>query len=133
MQQRTPGATGWHFGAMPPKSLLVPPFKREMFHPSKDCAPKKVKGLLPLECSSGPETPKIQSIREQKPFFCSSLDENPLFFVFTLEFVELRAYFAIKTFFMVFTVEFGRIVFGAIQKIAYAPQSRYSGAGRATT
>ena len=35
-----PGSTGGHFGAVPPKPLLVPP-KREVCPPCEGCAPKK--------------------------------------------------------------------------------------------
>ena len=51
-----------HFGAVPPKSLLVPPPKREICPTSEDCAPKKATGLVPLECSLGPKTPEVMVI-----------------------------------------------------------------------
>ena len=46
------------FQAVPPNHSLCSP-KREMCPPNEDCAPKTVTGSVPLECSSGPETPEI--------------------------------------------------------------------------
>ena len=87
-----PGATGDIPGrAPPPKSLLVPP-KRELCPPSKDCAPKKVTGSVPLECSLSPETPKLPVITPEfvskNCFFRRFCDKDP-FCCFTLEFVEI--------------------------------------------
>ena len=102
-----------HSGAVPPKSLLVPP-KQELCPPSDDCAPKKVTCLVPVECSSRPEPPKIlvitpelvsknsfSQILRKRPFFCFS--------ILTPEFVKVCPYFAMKTFFLVFTPEFVKI------------------------
>ena len=79
-----PGAPGRNSGAVPPKSLLVPP-KREFFPPSEDCAPKKVTGWVPLECSSRLEIPKIliitPEIMGKNQFFADSV----FFSLFTLE------------------------------------------------
>ena len=49
---------GRHFGAMSLQITTCAP-KREMWPPSEDCAPKKVAGSMPLDCSSGPQIPKI--------------------------------------------------------------------------
>ena len=53
--------------------------KREMCPPSEDCASKKVTGSVPLDCSSGPETPKILFIN---PVFVS---KNRFFADFTMK------------------------------------------------
>ena len=78
-----PGRRYWgHSGAVAPKLLLVPP-KRELCLPSKDCAPKKVTGSVPLECSSRPETPKIlvttPEFVSKNCFFRRLCDEDPFF------------------------------------------------------
>ena len=55
-----------------------------------------------------------------------------LFLIFTLEFVKISAYFAIKTFGFWFTLSSSKLkvfVPPAQKKIVYAPQSRFSGAG----
>ena len=74
-----------HLGAFrirAPKSLLVPYQTRNMLPPSEDCAPKKVTGSMPLECSSVSEIPKILII-------------NPVFVGKNRFFAD----FAMKTFF----------------------------------
>ena len=53
-----PGNALGHSGAVPPKSLLVPP-QTKTFPPCENCSPKKVTDSMPPECSSRPETPKI--------------------------------------------------------------------------
>ena len=45
---------GGHFGAVPPKWLLVLP-KWKLCSPSEDCAPKKLTGSGLLECKSRPK------------------------------------------------------------------------------
>ena len=49
---------GSHSGAVPPQITACAPQTR-IVNPSEDCAPKKVTGSVPLECSWRSETPKI--------------------------------------------------------------------------
>ena len=109
-----------------------------MCPPSEDCASKKVTGSVPLDCSLGPEAPKILFIN---PVF---LSKNRFF-----------ADFAMKTFILFFCLHpkirgISRIFydedlflwssllnsreksFCAPKKLHMPPQSRYSGAGPAT-
>ena len=82
------------------------PLNHSFGPPSEDCAPKKVTGLVPLECSSGFETPLILI---SNPVFAGKNRSfadfaTKTFLVFTLEFIEFCAYFVKKTFlFLVIT------------------------------
>ena len=95
---------------------LCPP-EQELCPPSENCAPKKATGLVPVQFSSRPETPKI--------------------LIITHEFVSKNRFFAdssVKTFcfFFCFFGFHSRIrgkKFLCPPKIVYAPQLRYSGAG----
>ena len=73
---RSGPATRGHSRAVPPKSLLLPSL-------SEDCTLKKKTGSVPLECSSGSETPQNTGhhprIRGQEPFFRRYSDKNPFF------------------------------------------------------
>ena len=65
----------------PPSHCLCP--NEKCAFPSKDYAPKKVTVLVPLECSTGPETPKILVINQVfvgKNRFCKFHDEDLLLF-----------------------------------------------------
>ena len=122
---------GAYRGRAPQITACAP--KKELCLPNGDCAPKKVAGWVPLKCSSRPETPKMlvitpefvnkncffadfviktlflwfhPGICENSRIFCN----KELFFVFTPEFVEIRAYFeTMKVFFLVY-------IFGKCQK-----------------
>ena len=97
--------------------------------PKRGLCPKKVTGFVPLECSSGSETPKILIIN---PVFvgknrCFADFAMKTFFFFALH-PRIRrimwyAYFAKMTFFfLVFTFEFeGSIFLFPPKKIIYAP------------
>ena len=134
-------------------SGVVPPPNENCAPPSEVCAPKKVASLMPLECSSRPETLKIlvvtPEIVSKNLLFCRFCNKDLFFRGSTPEIVEIRAFFEMKTFslfyFLVFTPKFVAICdenlrflvlalkFGALnflwpKKIVYAPQSRYPGA-----
>ena len=49
-----PGATGEHYGAVPPPNDCLCPPNENCASPSEDCAPKKLTGLGLLECKSRP-------------------------------------------------------------------------------
>ena len=87
---------GGHFGAVPCKSLLVPP-QTKIVPPSEVCAPKKVTGSVPLKCSSRPETPKILGITpkfvSKNCFFADFAIKILMFCSFTPEFMKIRAFF----------------------------------------
>ena len=83
------------------KSLLVPP-KREMWSPKRGLFPKKVTNSVALECSSGPESPKmlvINPVFVSKNRFCAYFAMKTFFFIFIPEFVKFCAYFAKRIFF----------------------------------
>ena len=98
---RRPTATGGISGPCPPNHCLCPP-KREMCPPSENCAPKKVTCSVPLECSSGLETPKILVIN---PVF---VGKNRFFADFAMKtfFSWSSSQNVMKTFFMVFSLKF---------------------------
>ena len=130
---------------MPPQTRIVPP--------SEDCAPKKVTGSVPLECSSRPETPKIQVITlgfESKDcFFFADFVLKTHFCGVIPEFVEICAFFEFKSFFslhpkirgnsrifgnevfcfLVHNFGFEVLKFSCPPPPPPPPQSRYSGAG----
>ena len=125
-----------------PNHRLCPPPNEKCAFLSVDCTPKKVTGSVPLECSSGPETPKILVINPVfvgksrffadftiKTFFFVLIPEvvkfTRLFFlVFTQEFVEFCEYFVMKTFFLWSSLSNSREKsFCAPQKFVFAPPS----------
>ena len=55
----TSGATEDISGSCPPPNHCLWPPNEKYAPPSEDCAPMKATGSVPLECISGPETPKI--------------------------------------------------------------------------
>ena len=102
---------GEHFGAVHlPNHCLCPPNKK--CAPSKRGLCPKITGSVPLECSSGPETPKILII-------------NPVFVGKNSFFAD----FAMKTFFYGLHSRIRGKVFVPLQKLFMSPHSRYSGAG----
>ena len=108
---------GGHFGAVPPQMRNV--------SPCEEWAPWKVTGSVPLECSSGPESLKTLDINPvfvgNNRFFCRFCDDFFFCLVYTQVFVKFRAFFATKTFFMVFTLELEGKSFCVPPKIVYAP------------
>ena len=91
-------------GPCPPNYCLCPPNENCAPPPSEDCASKKVTGSVPLDCSLGPETPKLLFINpvflSNNRFFADfAMKTCILFFGLHTKFVEFRAYSAMKTFF----------------------------------
>ena len=127
-----PGATGEAFRSRAPPN-------ENCALSSEDCPPKKVRGSMPLECSSRPETLKILVTTPEfvsKNCFFADFAINTHFFVvppwkswkfihffemktfffsvFTQEFVEIRPK---KLCFLVHTLEFGALNFLCSPKI----------------
>ena len=107
------------------KSLLVPPQTKNFpFPPSKDCASKNITCSVPLECSSWPETHKklvINPVFVGKNRFFADFAKIFCFLVFTPQFVEFRAYYAMKTFFYGLHSRIRGKKFLCSPKIVYAP------------
>ena len=115
-----PAPRGGIPGPCPPKSLLVPP-KWELCPPppSEDCAPKKLTGLVLLECNWRPEAKILVITLEfvsKNCFFVDFAINTVCFCGVTPEFMKIRVYFGTKTFsllflfcFLVFTSEFVEI------------------------
>ena len=110
-------------GRAPSNHCLYPP-KRELCPPSEDCTPKKETSLMPLGCSSRPETIKILVIT---PEF---VGKNRLFadfavktFLFSPLSVKFSTCFAMKTF--VFWSSLST-KFLCPPKLLYAPSSHAS-------
>ena len=79
---------GEHSGAVPSQTTACAP-NQELCPPSEDCVPKKVTGLVPLECSLRPETPKYWSSPQNswaKTVFFAAFATKTFFLVFILEF-----------------------------------------------
>ena len=93
----------------PPKLLLVPP-NENYGPPSKDCAPKKLTGLVLLECNSKPETPKVlvftPELVSKNCFFLDFAIKIVCFSGFTQEFINIRVYFGGKPFCFCFLLWF---------------------------
>ena len=91
------------FGAVPTQITSCAPTNKNCALPSEDCASKKLTGSVLLECNLRPETPKILVVT---PEFVS---KNCFFVDFaikivclcgcTQEFMKIRVYFEMKTFF----------------------------------
>ena len=109
-----PAPRGRHPGAVPPQKDLCPP--------SKDCAPKKVTGSVPLKCSSRPDTFKIlvvtQEFGSKNCFFRRFCNKDSCFLWFHTESVEIRNEILC---FLVHTLEFGALNFLCPPKFVYAP------------
>ena len=99
-----------------PRARIVPPS-------SKDCAPKKVTGSVPLKCSS--ETSKIHGyhsrIREQKLFFQRFCNKDPFFCGFPPKSVKICGFFKVKTFFGPKLRESSRIFCGEDFFLVFTP------------
>ena len=101
------GGRGRHSGAFPPNENFA--------HPSsKDYAPKKVTGSVPLKCSSRPETLKILVVTLEfvsKNCFFADFAIKTLFCGTIPKIVKIRAFFQMKVFFffLVFTPELVKI------------------------
>ena len=97
-----PSATAGHSGAVRPQiTACSPPHENCAPTPSEDCAPKKLTGLVQLECYSRPETPNIVVITPEfaskNCFFIDFAINTVCFCGFTPKFMKISVYFGIKT------------------------------------
>ena len=127
-----PAPQGGIAGPRPYPNHCLYPTKRELCPPSEDCAPKKVTGTVPLECSSRPETPKILVIPQNswvKNFFLQ-ISWWRLFFCFQPGIRGISHMLRSENLCFLFSLS---AKFLCPSKIVYAPQSRNSGAGPGDT
>ena len=99
------------FRAVHPQITACAPPNSNCAPSSENCPPKKVADTVPPESNSRSETTKILLKTPEfvsKNCFFSDFAIKTFFFTFIIEFVDIRAHFAIKPsfFFSVFTSEF---------------------------